>query len=135
MSGEKGKTDEKSTCMRSAACELALFAAGAQKSTTGIAEAVDLYLAHEASGRATQKIFENYVDATSLQDSYRYFFGTWYAAQAAARLPEAKRKKAFARLKEIVFAAQEIDGSFVDSQTVGKCSSTALALLAAAEMR
>jgi hypothetical protein len=134
MSGEKGKTDAKSTCMRSAVCETALVAAG-RKSPAGIEGAVDLFLANEAAGRATQKIFENYVDATSLQDSYRYFFGLWYAAQAATRLPDAKRKKACARLSSVLFAAQEIDGSFVDSQSVGKASSTALALLAAAELR
>ena len=135
MSGEKGTTDGKSTCMRSAACELALFAAGGEKDTRGLSQAVDLFFEHQASGRATQKIFESYVDVTSLQDSYRYFFGAWYAAQAIAHLPEAQRKKLSAKLAQVVLAAQEIDGSFVDSQMVGKSSSTALALLALAAVR
>src|SRR5262245_17165632 len=135
MSGEKGKTDEKSTCMRTAACELALLAAGAEKGTKGVSEAVDLFLENQAAARGTQKIFESYVDVTSLQDSYRWFFGAWYAAQCVSRLPEAKRKKAASRLDAIVRAEQEIDGSFVDSQMVGKPSSTALALLALAEGR
>ena len=135
MSGEKGKTDEKSTCMRSPACELALLAAGAEKDTKGISEALDLYFAHQESARATQKIFENYVDVTSLQDSYRYFFGAWYAAQAVVRLPEPRRRKQAARLAQVVRAAQEVDGSFVDSQMVGKSSSTALALLALSTLR
>jgi hypothetical protein len=135
MSGEKGKTDTKSTCMRSAACELALFRAGDGKSTKGIAECLDLVFAHHEAVRATQKIFESYVDVTSLQDSYRYFFGLWHAAQAVHALPEAKRKAAATRLAQAVRAAQEIDGSFVDSQMVGKPSSTALALLALAECR
>jgi hypothetical protein len=133
MSGEPGKTDAKSTCMRSALCELALLAAGAEKGTRRLEAAVDLWFDHQPSARATQKIFESYVDVTNLQDSYRYYFGTWYAARAIARLPEAKRKKAAARLAEVVRATQECDGSFVDSQMVGKCSSTALALLALAE--
>ena len=97
MSGEAGKTDTKSTCMRSALCELALHAAGAEKGTKRLDAAVDLWFDHQASARATQKIFESYVDVTNLQDSYRYYFGTWYAARAIARLPEAKRKKAAAR--------------------------------------
>ena len=135
MSGEKGKTDEKSTCMRSSVCELALFAAGAEKSTKGVSEALDIFFAREGAARSTQKVFESYVDVTSLQDSYRYFFGSWYAARAVLALPEGKRKKPAARLSEILRSAQEVDGSFVDSQMVGKSSSTALALLALAELR
>ena len=135
MSGVKGKTDAKSTAMRTPACELALLEAGAAKGTKGIAEAFDLYVDNAAPARATQKIFESYVDVTSLQDSYRWFFGAWYAAQTVTRLPDAKRKKAAARLDAMVRAEQEVDGSFVDSQMVGKPSSTALALLALAEVR
>ncbi len=135
MSGEKGKTDERSTCMRSAVCELALHAAGKEKGTRRIEGALDLFFENQAAARATQKIFESYVDVTSLQDSYRYFFGAWYAAQAIRALPDGKRKKPAARLTEIVRSAQEYDGSFVDSQMIGKSSSTALALLALAEAR
>lgn len=135
MSGEPGKTDEKSTCMRTPACELALVAAGAEKGTKGLSEAFDLYLARAPSARATQKIFESYVDVTNLQDSYRWFFGAYYAAQCISRLPDARRKKAAARLDALLRAEQEMDGSFVDSQMVGKPSSTALALLALAEVR
>jgi hypothetical protein len=51
------------------------------------------------------------------------------------RLPEAKRKKLAPRLAQVVRAAQEVDGSFVDSQMIGKPSSTALALLTLAELR
>ena len=136
MSGEKkGATDVKSTCMRSPVCELALHAAGAEADTSGIAEAIDLFFEHQASVRATQKIFESYVDVTSLQDSYRYFFGAWYVAQGILRLPEARQRKPAQRLDQLLRAAQEIDGSFVDSQMVGKSSSTALALLALAQVR
>jgi hypothetical protein len=135
MSGERGKTDAKSTAMRSALCELALHVAGAEKGTRRLEVAVDLWFDHQASARATQKIFESYVDVTNLQDSYRYFFGTRYAARAIAMLPEPKRARLGPRLAKVVRDAQEYDGSFVDSQATGKASSTALALLALAEVR
>jgi hypothetical protein len=135
MSGEKGKSDEKSTAMRTPACELALLASGAAKNAKGVADALDLYLDNAAAARATQKIFESYVDVTSFQDSYRWFFGAWYAAQGVARLPDAKRKKTAEKIEALVLAEQEADGSFVDSQMVGKTSSTALALLALSELR
>jgi len=88
-----------------------------------------------ARQRSTVKIFESYVDPTSMQDSYRYFFGVWYAARTISLLPEKKREKYAKRLRDAIRPLQELDGSFADSLMIGKASSTALALLALAELR
>lgn len=135
MTEEKGPKAEKSSCLRSPLCELALRAAGFEKDGRGLARAIDLFLEHHASARATQKIFESYVDVTNMQDSYRYFFGVYYASRGIRLLPEKQRRKLAAELDAAVRACQEIDGSYVDSQMIGKASSTALALLALAELR
>jgi hypothetical protein len=135
MTEEKGAKAEKSSCFRSPLCELALHVAGFEKDGRRLARALDLFLEHHASARATQKIFESYVDVTNMQDSYRYFFGVYYASLGIRLLAEKPRRKLAAELETAVRACQEIDGSYVDSQMIGKPSSTALALLALAELR
>ncbi|MHC4136011.1 MAG: hypothetical protein ACYS0K_13610 [Planctomycetota bacterium] len=135
MTDEKGAKGEKSTCLRSPLCELALHVAGFEKGTKRLSRALGLFFKYHESARATQKIFESYVDVTNMQDSYRYFFGVYYAASAIRRLPPAKGKKLARKLADAIRRNQELDGSYVDSQMIGKPSSTALALLALAELR
>ncbi|MHC4493362.1 MAG: hypothetical protein ACYTDU_17270, partial [Planctomycetota bacterium] len=62
-------------------------------------------------------------------------FGTYYAARAIRLLPRAARTDLARKLTARILRDQEVDGSFVDSQMVGKTSSTALALLTLAQLR
>ncbi len=123
-----------SSCFRSPLCELALHAAGHSKGEKRLHESLDVFFDGLKGARSTVKVFESYVDPTSMQDSYRYFFGVWYAARTIAVLPEAAQKKYVKRLRDIIRPLQEVDGSFADSLMVGKASSTALALLAIGEL-
>jgi hypothetical protein len=130
----KGPPGEASSCFRSPLCELALHAAGRDVSPKRIREALDVFFEGLAGARSTTKIYESYVDPTTLQDSYRYFFGTYYAARAMRLLPDAERKPLAEKLRRTILDHQEIDGSFVDSQMIGKTSSTAFALLTLSEL-
>jgi len=129
-----GAQGRSSSCHRSPLCELALAASGRPRAGERIREALEVFFENLAASRSTAKIFESYVDPPSMQDSYRFFFGTWYAARAISRLPAASRAKHALRLRERVLPLQEIDGSFADSLMIGKSSSTALALLTLAEL-
>jgi hypothetical protein len=130
----KGPPGDASSCFRSPLCELALHAAAPDRGLKRIRDALDLFFEGLPGARSTTKIYESYVDPTTLQDSYRYFFGTYYAARAIRLLPDAERKPLAEKLRKTILGHQEIDGSFVDSQMVGKTSSTAFALLALAEL-
>jgi hypothetical protein len=134
MTPGDGAQGRSSSCHRSPLCELALAACGRPRAGERIREALEVFFENLAASRSTAKIFENYVDPPSMQDSYRFFFGTWYAARAISRLPAASRAKHALRLRERVLPLQEIDGSFADSLMIGKSSSTALALLTLAEL-
>jgi len=124
-----------SSCFRSPLCELALHAAGKAKGDERLRESLQVFFDGLGGARSTVKIFESYVDPTVMQDSYRYFFGVWYAARVISMLPEKSRAKYAGRLSDTIRPLQELDGSFADSLMVGKTSSTALALLALAELR
>ncbi len=119
-----------SSCLRSPLCELALYRHRGEASTAPLERSLDIFFEHVEGARHTARIFESYVDPTVFQDSYRYFFGVYYAALAIAELSGADRATRAAMLSERVLSHQEIDGSFVDSLNTGKVSSTALALLA-----
>ncbi|HVS11754.1 MAG TPA: hypothetical protein VMS76_17935, partial [Planctomycetota bacterium] len=134
MTPGDGAQGRSSSCHRSPLCELALAAWGRPRAGERIREALEVFFENLAASRSTAKIFESYVDPPSMQDSYRFFFGTWYAARAISRLPAATRAKHALRLRERVLPLQEIDGSFADSLMIGKSSSTALALLTLAEL-
>ncbi len=131
LDGPKG---DSSSCMRGPLCELALHEGG-EKNTRRIAKALGIFFDHVEGVRSTAKVFESWVEYTTLQDSYRYYFGTWYAARAMRYLSPAARGDMAARLTALIVRDQEIDGSFVDSQMVGKTSSTAFAILTLVELR
>ncbi|MHC4954458.1 MAG: HEAT repeat domain-containing protein [Planctomycetota bacterium] len=127
-----GARGEASSCFRSPLCELALHRAGRPGGPERMRKALDLFFDGLAGARSTTKIFESYVDVVSFQDAYRYFFGTYYAARAIRVIGD---KELAAKLRTRILGHQEIDGSFVDGQMVGKSSSTAFALLSLAELR
>jgi hypothetical protein len=122
---------ESSSCMRGPLCELALHD-GSEASARRVAAALGIFFEHVEGVRSTARIHESWVEFDTFQDSYRYYFGTWYAARAIRLLPRADLAR---KLEARILRDQEIDGSFVDSQMVGKTSSTALALLTLAELR
>ncbi len=134
----KGARGANSSCFRSPLCELALHrlhrgGGGAKKSTKGIKKALAVFFAGLDAARSTTKVFESYVDPSiAWQDAYRYFFGVYYAACGVRLVGD---KKGAVRLKARILGHQEIDGSFVDGQMVGKTSSTGLVLLALSELR
>ena len=120
--------------MRGPLCELALHD-DSKESERRIAKALDIFFEHVEGVRATARIYESWVEFDTFQDSYRYYFGTYYAARAIRLLPRAARTEMAGKLTARILRDQEIDGSFVDSQMIGKTSSTALALLTLTELR
>jgi hypothetical protein len=130
----KSPKRDSSSCMRGPLCELALHD-DSKESERRIAKALDIFFEHVEGVRATARIYESWVEFDTFQDSYRYYFGTYYAARAIRLLPRAARTDLAGKLTARILRDQEIDGSFVDSQMIGKTSSTALALLTLAELR
>jgi hypothetical protein len=130
---ESPKRDS-SSCMRGPLCELALHDKS-KESERRIAKALDIFFEHVEGVRATARIYESWLEFDTFQDSYRYYFGTYYAARAIRLLPRAARTDLARKLTARILRDQEVDGSFVDSQMVGKTSSTALALLTLAQLR
>jgi hypothetical protein len=124
-----------SSCFRSPLCELALHLSGKGGGEKRLRESLEVFFDGLEAARSTAKIYESYVDPSCMQDSYRYFFGVWYAARAIRALPEKRQKRLADRLRETIPPLMELDGSYADSLMVGRTSSTALALLALAELR
>jgi len=125
---------DSSSCIRGPLCELALHD-DSRASVGRLAKALAIFFEHLEGVRATARIYESWLEFDTFQDSYRYFFGTYYAARAIRLLPRAARTDLAKKLTARILRDQEIDGSFVDSQMVGKTSSTSLALLALTELR
>lgn len=135
MEGLTSEAQPEGSSMRSPLIELALTKAGAEKKPERVRESIDLFFEHIEEVRGTAKLRESFFDATVLHDAYHYYFGCWYAARAIRLLPAAGRKALSSKLLDHLLPTQELDGSFVDAQMVGKSSATALALLAILEAR
>jgi len=119
----------RSSSCRTALCELALLAHTGKKDVSRLRRGVDLFFEHEASVRATTKVFESYFSPTSLHDAYHYYFGHYYVARSLKRLPAHEAKRYAERQRDTILRQVELDGSFVDAQMQGKAYSTAMALL------
>jgi hypothetical protein len=119
----------RSSSCRTALCELALLRHAKGKDVTRLRAGVELFFEFEEPVRRTTKVFEAYFALTSLHDAYHYYFGHYYTARALARLPREEAAKFAKRQMECVLAQRELDGSFVDAQMQGKCTSTAMAVL------
>lgn len=135
MEGLTSEAQPEGSSMRSPLIELALTKAGAEKKPERVRESIGLFFEHIDEVRRTAKLRESFFDATVLHDAYHYYFGCWYAARAIRLLPAGDRKELCAKLLEHLLPTQELDGSFVDAQMVGKSAGTALALLAILEAR
>jgi len=117
-----------SSC-RTALCELALLSWRGGKDVSDLSAGVDLFFEHDEAVRTTTKIYESYFSPAAMHDAYHYYFGHWYTARALDRLPAKEAKRWARRQIDILRRQVEWDGSFVDAQMQGRCTSTALALL------
>ena len=104
-------------------CELGLFLAGRSRAED-VAAAVEESLRHQALLERVRK----YDDHSDAFRNGGFFF--WYDQHGRAlAAAAAKSEGALGRQREIVLAAAEIDGCWVDSHELGRTYGTAMALL------
>ncbi len=111
---------------RGPACELALLRAG-KSDPERLRDALDKFLKYQHLYAAEQGKVMMHAGPHG-QGCHYLFFDYAYAALAQAELPADARTRT--KLLELVLAARQPDGSFVDTPAMGRAYGTAMALIA-----
>jgi hypothetical protein len=128
---DRGPSSEKDSMARRALCALALHGAG-RASREDVASGLEYFWKHYRRLEAV-RVCDFHADGEL--GGFTFFYGLFYAAEAAGALDGGARRVHAERLRAELLSIPECDGSFIDSPDLGKSYGTARALLVLKRVR
>lgn len=131
MKGHEWMTTDHGAIARNPLCESALIVNG-RDSRQQLTVAFGHILAHHAELRRPSKMFYDYFNRRG-HGGYYFYFAHRNAWEAAAHVPAPLRKKVRAAVRQALLSSMELDGTFVDSVSIGRAYGTGIALTVLAQ--